>query len=157
MWERPLLWFAPAIALLSIVTIYPLLFVLWMSLTETRYYEIVRFIGLANYFAVLSSSDFLQSSLTSLTYVFGSLALAVPVGLASAVVFNELGRFAALFRVITLLPWTLSMGVVASLWLWLLNPSYGPVVYAIQLAGFSPGLMLGDPDRAIWFLVLATA
>lgn len=151
------MWFAPAMALLAIVTIYPTVFVIWMSFTETRYYEIIRFAGLTNYFAVLSSSDFAQASLTSLTYVFGSLALALPLGVAAAFFFNELGRFASAFRVIALLPWTLSMGVVASLWLWLLNPSYGPMVYAIRSLGLEPGLMLGDPDLAIWFLVLATA
>lgn len=157
LWDRPLLWYLPALLLLAVVTLYPLGFVLWMSLHETQYYEMVRFVGVLNFVSVFASEDFRQISLVSLAYVFGSLALALPVGMAAAVVFQELGRFAGLFRVITLLPWTLSMAVVASLWLWLLNPSYGPVSYVVQSAGLMPGLMLGDPDLALWFLIAATA
>lgn len=155
--EQPLVWFLPALLVLLVVTLYPLAYVIWMSFQETRYYELVGFTGLDNYRLVFSSRDFVDSSVASLIYVFGSLALAIPFGVYAAVTFNALGAFASLFRVITLLPWTLSMGVVASLWLWMLNPSYGPVNYAVSSLGFTPGLLLGDPDLAVWLLVIVTA
>ena len=155
--DHPLIWFLPALLVLLVVTLYPLLYVFWMSFQQTRYYELVGFIGLDNYRFVLSSQDFIDSSVASLIYVFGSLAIAIPFGMYAAVTFNALGRFASFFRVITLLPWTLSMGVVASLWLWVLNPSYGPINYAVSSLGFTPGLLLGDPDIAIWLLVIVTA
>lgn len=155
--DNPLVWFLPAIVVLLVVTLYPLAYVVWMSFQETRYYEFVGFIGLDNYRLVFSSREFIESSMASLIYVFGSLAIAVPFGMYAAVTFNALGSFASFFRVITLLPWTLSMGVVASLWLWVLNPSYGPINYVITSLGLPPGLLLGDPDLAIWLLVVVTA
>jgi multiple sugar transport system permease protein len=155
--DMPLFWFMPAIFILLIVTVYPLLYVVWMSFQETRYYDLVGFVGLKNYINVFTSTDFRDSSFASVVYLLGSLALAIPFGLLAAIVFNELGRFASAFRVLTLLPWTLSMGVVASLWLWLLNPTYGPISYFMQSMGLSPGLMLGDPDVALWLLIVATA
>lgn len=154
--DSPWLWFLPVVALLLVVTLYPLAFVFWMSVEETRYYDLVGFVGFKNYVAVFRSHAFWDSSKASLLFVFGSLGLALPLGLMAAVVFHELGRYASFFRVITLLPWTLSMAVVASIWLWLLNPAYGPVNYALQSVGVSPGLMLGDPDVAIYLLIIAT-
>jgi multiple sugar transport system permease protein len=56
-----------------------------------------------------------------------------------------------------LVPWTLSMAVVGSLWLFLLNPSYGPVSYLIGVLGVSPGLMLGDPRYALPLVIVTTA
>lgn len=155
--DRPIVWFLPALVLLLVVTLYPLLYVVWMSFQKTRYYELAGFVGLDNYAFVFSSQEFVDSSVASLIFVFGSLALAIPIGLFAAVTFNALGSFASLFRVITLLPWTLSMGVVASLWLWVLNPSYGPVSYLMAQMGLSQSLLLGDPDLAIWLLVITTA
>ena len=155
--DQPLFWFAPALALLLVVTLYPLGYVIWMSFQKTRYYELAGYVGLENYTYVFSSREFIDSSFASVIFVAGSLSLAVPIGVFAAVVFNSLGRYASLFRVITLLPWTLSMGVVASLWLWLLNPSYGPVSYAMSQLGLPQSLLLGDPDLAIWLLVITTA
>jgi multiple sugar transport system permease protein len=66
-------------------------------------------------------------------------------------------RGAALFRTLLLLPWTLSMGVVGCIWLWLLNPSYGPISYLIRGLGLEPGLMLGDPGIALPLVILVTA
>ena len=151
------MWFVPLLILLLVVTLYPLGFVFWMSVQKTQYYDLVGFVGLKNYISVFGSQAFWDSSKVSLIFVFGSLALALPAGLIAAIVSNELGRFASVFRVITLLPWTLSMAVVASIWLWLLNPAYGPVSYVFQSLGVSSGLMLGDPDVALYLLVVVTA
>ncbi len=121
----PILWFAPALVLLLAVTLYPTALVLWLSLHRTRFYEVVGWAGLNNYVAVLSSGNFWELTFNSLTYVMGSLAIVLPLGLLSALALQSMTRGAGLIRVLLLLPWTLSMGVVGCFWLWLLNPSYG--------------------------------
>src|SRR5207244_11431283 len=63
----------------------------------------------------------------------------------------------AMLRVLTLVTWTLSMAVVGTVWLWLFNPSYGPISYSIRELGLSPGLMLGDPELALWLTILVTS
>src|SRR5438046_231833 len=55
---RPMLWFIPVLLLLLIVTLYPTLFVIWMSFQKTRFYELTGFVGLANYVDTLSSRAF---------------------------------------------------------------------------------------------------
>src|SRR4030095_8963631 len=52
--RRPLRWFVPVLLLLLTVTLYPTLFVMWMSFQKTRYYDLAGFVGLANYVDTLS-------------------------------------------------------------------------------------------------------
>jgi multiple sugar transport system permease protein len=155
-WAR-FVWFAPAVAVLLAVTLYPTAVVLWLSVHRTRLYEVVHGVGLANYISVISSPAFLELSRNSLLYVFGALAVVLPMGLASALALQNIARGAMLARTLLLLPWTLSMGVVGCFWLWLLNPSYGPMSYLMRSLGIEPGLMLGEPSLALLLVILVTA
>src|SRR5881397_452427 len=154
---RPLLWFVPVLLLLLTVTLYPTLFVVWMSFQKTRFYDLAGFVGLANYVDTLSSRAFWETTYTSLVYMAGSLVLSLGLGVLAALVLNNLTRGGAVLRVLTLLPWTLSMAVVGTIWLWLFNPSYGPISYSMREVGVSPGLMLGDPELALWLTILVTS
>jgi multiple sugar transport system permease protein len=153
----PYLWFAPAILVLFLVTLYPTFFVGWLSFQKTRYYELTGFVGLANYTEVFGSSAFWNTVFVSLAYVVGSLAGAVVLGMAAALVLNNAGPTGSVLRVFILFPWTLSMSVVGSIWLWLLNPSFGPIPYLMQVIGLEPGLMLGDPGLALPLIIIVTA
>jgi multiple sugar transport system permease protein len=153
----PYLWFAPAILILFLVTLYPSVFVTWLSFQKTRYYELTGFVGLANYAEVLGSSAFWDTTFISLAYVVGSLAGALVLGMAAALVLNKAGATGSVLRVFILFPWTLSMSVVGSIWLWLLNPSFGPIPYLMQVIGLDPGLMLGDPSLALPLIIVVTA
>lgn len=153
----PFLWFAPAILILFLVTLYPTLFVIWLSFQKTKYYALVGFSGLANYIEVLGSPAFWDTTFISLTYLVGSLAGAIILGMTSALVLNRAGVTGSALRVFILFPWTLSMSVVGSIWLWLLNPSFGPIPYVIQKLGINPGLMLGDPGMALPLMIVVTA
>ena len=154
---RPMLWFVPVLLLLLTVTLYPTLFVVWMSFQKTKFYELTGFVGLTNYVDTLSSSAFWETTYTSLVYMAGSLVLSLGLGVLAALVLNNLKRGGALLRVFTLVPWTLSMAVVGTIWLWLFNPSYGPISYSMRQVGLAPGLMLGDPELALWLTILVTS
>ncbi|WP_327522875.1 sugar ABC transporter permease [Bosea sp. (in: a-proteobacteria)] len=153
----PYLWFAPAILVLFLVTLYPTFFVGWLSFQKTRYYDLIGFVGLANYTEVLGSAAFWSTVYVSLAYVVGSLAGAVVLGMAAALVLNNAGPTGTVLRVFILFPWTLSMSVVGSIWLWLLNPSFGPIPYLMRVVGIEPGLMLGDPGLALPLIIIVTA
>ncbi|MCK1281828.1 sugar ABC transporter permease [Bradyrhizobium sp. 61] len=156
-WATPIIWFGPALVLLLAVTLYPTALVLWLSLSRTRFYDVTGWAGLGNYTAVLTSSAFWDLTFNSLVYVTGSLAIVLPVGLLCALALQTMKRGASSFRAVLLLPWTLSMAVVGCFWLWLLNPSYGPISYAMKSVGLTPGLMLGDPGIALLLLIVVTA
>ena len=153
----PMLWFIPVLLLLLTVTLYPTLFVIWMSFQKTKFYELTGFVGISNFVDTFSSSAFWEITYTSLVYMVASLVLSLGLGVLAALVLNNLRRGSAALRVLTLVPWTLSMAVVGTMWLWLFNPSYGPISYSMRQLGISPGLMLGDPELALWLTVLVTS
>src|SRR5205085_5665312 len=126
----------------------------WMSFQKTRYYELTGFVGLANYVDTLSSRAFWETTYTSLVYMLGSLVLSLGLGVLAALVLNNLTRGGAALRVLTLVPWTLSMAVVGTIWLWLFNPSYGPISYSMLQLGVSPGPLVGYPAVALWLIIL---
>ena len=154
---RPLLWFAPVLVLLLAVSLYPTLFVFWMSFQKTRFYDLAGFVGLANYTETFASRTFWDTTSVSLMYMAGSLVVSLTLGVTAALILNNLRRAGPVLRVLTLLPWTLSMAVVGTMWLWLFNPSYGPISYSLREVGISPGLMLGDPELALWLTILVTS
>src|SRR5678815_724007 len=72
---RPMLWFVPVLLLLLTVTLYPTVFVIWMSFQKTRYYELKGFVGLENFVDTLSSRAFWEISYTSLAVSYTHLTL----------------------------------------------------------------------------------
>lgn len=153
-----LLWFCPLLVLVSVVLVYPIIYLAWVSVSETNYFVIGQFVGFDNFSALFRSSDFLDTSVVSLTFLFATLLLALIVALGFALLLQSMPRRrATLTRTVLLLPWTLSTTVVGCLWLWLLNPSYGLAQYGLTLAGLPPSLLLGDPDLALWLVIAATA
>ena len=106
---------------------------------------------------LLNSSSFRQQLYITLIYVFGSLAVSIVAGFAIAYLLQSAGRFRPFFRAALLLPWALSQAVVAIAWVWMLNPSYGPVSFLLQKLGLPESLLLGSPTLALPLLIAVTA
>lgn len=148
---------APSVVLVAIVFLIPILIVLWVSLHRMDYFEVGEFAGLGQYVDLLSSSSFRQQLYITLIYVFGSLAVSIVAGFAIAYLLQSAGRFRPFFRAALLLPWALSQAVVAIAWVWMLNPSYGPVSFLLQKLGLPESLLLGSPTLALPLLIAVTA
>jgi multiple sugar transport system permease protein len=57
-WATPVIWFGPALVLLFAVTLYPTAVVVWLSLSRTRYYDVLGWAGVGNFVSVLTSAPF---------------------------------------------------------------------------------------------------
>jgi len=91
--------------------------------------------------------------LISIKYVLGSLLGAVPLGLLLAIVLNQRLPLAAWFRTLCALPWVISQTVTALLWIWLLDPSFGPVNYLLDQAGVGRLNFIANEATALPVLV----
>ena len=146
------LFMLPAVVLVACVSVLPVFFAVRLSLHQTQYATLGRFVGLANFAALLRDPAFLRSLSTSALYVLPSLALAVPLGLGLAVLLNQPVRARVVFRTLIILPWVVSQTVTALLWLWLLNYDFGPLNFAIRaLRGAAVDFL--TPDLALPTLV----
>ncbi|MBI2528251.1 MAG: sugar ABC transporter permease [Candidatus Rokubacteria bacterium] len=151
----PLSLLAPAVLLVSLVSVLPIVYAIDVSLYRTFYLKRVEFIGLANYLELLRDPAFLNNLVRSLLFVFGSLALAMPLATVLALVLNQDLRARTLFRTIIVLPWIMTQVVVALLWAWLYNMEYGPLNYIIRGLGFGAIEFLSDPGTSMLSLIVA--
>jgi multiple sugar transport system permease protein len=146
---------AGAVLLVLFVSCYPILYAVRLSLHQTEYLTVGRFVGAENFVRAAQDPRIQNSVRTSLTYVFGSLLLVLPTGLGLALLLNRPIRFAAVFRTILILPWIVSQTVTAMLWAWLLNPNFGPVNYLLVTLGFRRVMFVANPDLAMTTLIVA--
>lgn len=144
----------PAVALFVVVTVIPLLSSVVTSTFEQSLLRPGRtFVGAANFTAV--GAEFARGLGT--TVVFSLLATVAPValGLTIGVLLNSRLRGRAVLRGLVMLPWLLPGVVVAFLWAWIFNDSYGVVNHLLGVAGLGPVSMLGSPAGAMAAVVIA--
>ncbi len=149
----PAYFIAPTVLLLLLVVVYPILYSLYVSLHQTDYLKIGQVVGLRHYLTLARDEVIRQDLLVSLKYVIGSLLGAVPLGLLLAIVLNQGLPLSGLFRTICALPWIISQTVTALLWLWLLDPSFGPVNYLLDTVGVGRVNFIGNEATALPVLV----
>ncbi|MGQ3256194.1 MAG: carbohydrate ABC transporter permease, partial [Microbacterium aurantiacum] len=77
--------------------------------------------------------------------------------LISAIVLNDLHRFKRTVRSLFLLPWLMSQAIAGVIWLWFLNPNYGPASYITTSLGFGPTDVFSSPTAALVGVTLITA
>jgi multiple sugar transport system permease protein len=157
-WRRyrvPYLFVSAAVLLVLLVSLYPILYAVRLSLYETEYLRIGRFVGLANFVRAALDPRIQHSVGASLMYVFGSLALVLPIGLGLALLLNRPIRFRTVFRTVLIVPWIVSQTVTAMLWAWLLNPNFGPVNYLLATLGVGRVMFVANPGLAMKTLIVA--
>lgn len=143
----------PALAYVLAITFYPAVYAIQVSLHDTAYFTIGRFVGLKHYLRFFSEAEGRNNILRSLIYMGASVAIALPLGLFLAVLLNKPIRFRVFFRGAIIVPWLISQVATGLLWGWLVNPQYGPVPYMLlQFTGVRLGF-LGDPQGAMATLV----
>ncbi|TFH69910.1 sugar ABC transporter permease [Cellulomonas sp. HD19AZ1] len=148
----PLALLAPAVALVALVSVFPILFALNLSVHETRYTQVGDLVGLQHYLSVLATAQGWAMIGRSMVYVVGSLVLALPLAVGLAHLLDRPARLRRVFRVLILMPWVISQTVAALLWRWLLNPDYGPL--GLGSLGGQRVDVLADPVLAMVALVL---
>ena len=151
------LYVVPVVAVFLFVFVGPLVFTAWTALHETTYYQIKEFTGLKSFTELFTDKDLPKQIGTTLAFSLGALAIALPLGFASAVVLNKIIRFKRTVWSLFLLPWLMSQATVGTLWLWFLNPNYGPGTAITKAFGFGPTDVFSSPGSALVAVTLITA
>ncbi|MEV7135239.1 sugar ABC transporter permease [Arthrobacter sp. NPDC093128] len=151
------LYVVPVTAVFLFVFVGPLIYTAWTALHETSYYQIGKFSGLNSFTKLFSDSDLPARIWTTLVFSLGALVIALPAGLLSAIVLNNLHRFKRSVRSLFLLPWLMSQATAGTIWLWFLNPNYGPASAITKSLGFGPTDVFSSPNSALVAVTLMTA
>lgn len=151
------LYVIPVSAVFLFVFVGPLIYTAWTALHETSYYQIGKFSGLNSFTKLFSDSELPARIWTTLVFSLGALVIALPAGLLSAMVLNNLHRFKRSVRSLFLLPWLMSQATAGTIWLWFLNPNYGPASAITKSLGFGPTDVFSSPNSALVAVTLMTA
>jgi multiple sugar transport system permease protein len=151
---------APALALIGLFFVAPVLAGLLLSLTDFDIYAIgspgtARFVGVENYVTVLQDPAFLGALRNTVYFVFVGGPLSILVSLAAALALTaRLVRFRSLFRSIYFAPVVTTLVAVAIVWRYMYHPRYGLLNHALGVVGIGPIDWLGDPAWAMPAIIL---
>jgi multiple sugar transport system permease protein len=116
----------PAIVLLGLVTVYPVLSVLFLSLyRRLLIFDISRFAGLDNYRFLLTDERFWNALGNTAYFTALSVSAELALGLGIALLLNRSFRLKGIVTALVLVPWATPTVVSALMWEWLYNTDFG--------------------------------
>ena len=122
----------PALALLSVITLYPILYVIYLSThRKLLIFHISRFIGFENYQFLLRDDRFWNALKNTLYFTGVSVSLELLLGLCFAILLNRTFRGKGLARAVILIPWAIPTVVSARMWEWMYNTDFGILNYVL--------------------------
>lgn len=118
---------APALVLLILFVFYPLLRSIVLSFSEWNLITDPELVGLANYRRLLASSRFWRAFRVTVVFTVFSVGLTVFFGLVMALLVDSVAlRPSRIYQTIFFLPTMISLVILATIWLYVLQPQIGP-------------------------------
>ncbi|HEU0115841.1 MAG TPA: sugar ABC transporter permease [Thermomicrobiales bacterium] len=155
-----LLLVAPALVVLTLVVLYPIVRTAALSFQNAQLSagELgASWAGLANYRRMGSDEAFATAARNSAFFTIAEVVSVVALALAAALLLDHPRGRAPFFRTILLVPWAIAPVANAVLWKWIYNANYGVLNAALVGIGAveRPVNWLGDPHLALRMLLLA--
>ena len=114
-----------------------------------------RFIGFDNYRYIFSDWLFRKALGNTFIYTFGVVPLWLGKALLITVLIYPLRKpLQTFYKGIFYLPHVTSSVIISMIWLWVFNPSFGLLNYAIRSLGFDPVVWLGNTATAMPSLIM---
>ncbi|HEX7273596.1 MAG TPA: sugar ABC transporter permease [Casimicrobiaceae bacterium] len=150
---------APALFVLTIITLGPALYLVVTSLTPLNLvvpqsaFDFSHPLG--NYKDALTDARFLNSVWVQVKLSVATVVLQLAAGLGVALLLNAHSRLLEAIRTVFLIPMVLPPIVVAIIWKVIYTPDVSPVHRALAALGLPLGSLITNADTAIWAIVLA--
>lgn len=119
---------APAIIVLAVVAVYPIIRTFWLSLHEmvlTNPGSGFPFIGVDNYIKIFEDSRSINSIIFTLKFTVTTVFFELIIGFAAALIMNKPFKGKGLTRAAILIPWAIPTSVSALMWKFIYNDQYG--------------------------------
>jgi multiple sugar transport system permease protein len=127
--ERRLGWLlcAPAVIVLIMVTAYPILYAIWLSLFryDLRFPDQRAFIGLDNYVSILTSEVWWQALGNTLILTISSVSFELLLGFPLALIMHYTLFWRRAVRTATLIPYAMITVIAALAWKFAFDPTTG--------------------------------
>jgi multiple sugar transport system permease protein len=128
----------PALLLLASLTLYPVLYGVWISFfNKHSFFPQQTFVGLSNYAAIVADPEFWASVRRGAVYSLTTIVLQVALGMGAALLLNERFPGRDILRAIVIFPYVVPTVVAVIVWKWLLDSQFGLINYLLQSTGIA--------------------
>lgn len=148
------LFLLPHFLLFLIFFVIPVGWGMYLSLFDYKVFS-QSFIWFDNYKEIFSDWLFLKSLANTFLYTFGVVPLWLGKALLVTVLIYPFRKsIRTFFKSIFYLPHITSSVIIAMIWLWVFNPSFGLLNYLFQSFGIDPVVWLGNKATAMPALIM---
>jgi multiple sugar transport system permease protein len=159
----PLLWLGPAIALIGVVVLWPVVVMVQSSFQQIGGEGFVAgYNGTTNYAHLFDEPDFVSVLLRTVVWVVVVVAVTVLISLGLAQLFHQRFPGRRITRWALIIPWAASVMMTALIFKWALDPNVGVInvilhhLGVVQKLGSDQADWLGNPTSALaWMMGVA--
>lgn len=156
--KSPFLLITPAVALVAVFLVYPVIDVIWSSLHTMNALKPQNdaFVGAQNFIDIFNDDLFWHSLRFSAQWVFTEVGLQLIFGVILALVVNETFRGRGLARALLFSPWAVAGVLTTTIWMLIYNPGTGLTRYLAEIGiGEFGTSLLSSSTGAFWAAVIA--
>ena len=146
----------PALVLLAALSIFPFLFIVWMSFNEVSPIGGLSFewVGLENWVNLFTDPDVRSSWVTSAIYFVATVGIEMILGIAVALLVHEIVWGKNLALSLFLMPMFIAPVMVGLLGRFMVDPTYGLYAWALNTTGIFTKNILGSGESALVAVIL---
>ena len=146
----------PALLLLAALSIFPFLFIVWMSFNEVSPIGGLSFewVALENWTNLFTDPDVRSSWVISGIYFVGTVGLEMILGIAIALLVHEIVWGKNLAISLLLMPMFIAPVIVGLLGRFLVDPTYGLYAWVLNTTGLFTDNILGSKGSALAAVIL---
>jgi len=125
-----------------------------IALTSWNLFSPKRYVGFANFKALLTSSLFYKILGNTFFFTIMSTAISVALGfILSVLLFHRNGKGGKILKTLFFIPNVTTASAVAILWMWVFDPDFGLSGQICTLLGIKSPRWLLDERYAIWVVI----
>ena len=145
-WPTVLAFLAPALLLITIFLVYPVISTLRMSVDRGLGGEFTRFVGLDNYISLFQTPSFVGSIVNNVLWTVFYTGFVILFGLFIAVIAMRV-RYESVIKAIVFLPMAIAATALGVIWgfVYALDPQIGTLNALLGIIRVGPVSWLGDP------------
>ena len=159
----PLLWLSPALALIGVVVLWPVVVMVQSSFQQIGGEGfVVGYNGTTNYHNLFHEPDFISVLLRTVVWVVVVVAVTVLLSLGLAQLLHQKFPGRRLTRWALIIPWAASVMMTALIFKWALDPNVGVInvilhhIGVVKQYGSNQADWLGNPTSAlVWMMAVA--
>lgn len=141
----------PAVLFLLLMTIFPTIYSLWMSMQQYNLSrpDLATFVGSRNYVQLLQDDIFWKSVRVTLIFSLAALGFQFVIGFLAANFFDREGRAMNVLRTLFIIPVFTAPVALGLTWRYMYQTNYGLINYLFELVGLPRVNWLADTAWAL--------